>query len=62
MVYSFLECCTETPDFIAYDVLAAAWPCSADVNPVDYRLWGVAENRSKISDVNHSRDRAWLKN
>ena len=49
--------CRETPDFIAPDM----WPAnSQDLNPVDYRIWGLMQERvyrSPIRDVAEQRKR-----
>jgi len=47
----------ETPAFISPDL----WPpCSQDLNPVDYKIWGVTQDRvyqNKVKDVNELRER-----
>jgi len=44
----------ETPAFISPDL----WPPnSPDLNPVDYKIWGVMQDQKKVKDVNELRDR-----
>ena len=48
---------SETPEFIP----PSLWPPnSPDLNPIDYRIWGVLQNRvynTRIRDVEHLRKR-----
>ena len=59
MHVTLLPCCRETPKvFPSRDV---AWPSnSPDLNPVDYSIWGILQERvyrSQIHDVKELKER-----
>jgi len=51
----------EMPAFFSPDL----WPPnSPDLNPVDYKIWGVMQDRvyqKKVKDVNELREHDWLR-